>query len=375
MKNIIIVSTFDTKGDGYTNYIAPIGNELVNRGYNIFGYGLSYSRGQHNWNFGVNHTDFAGLPSIIATITNNLEITAILVAMDVPQQIKFLTEWKNRKAPYVGIFAVEADPLSSTWAMNLMQMDRAFTISQFGADECNKVGIPAIHLPAVLDLSRLKYYNVEERKQLKTALGFGDKTVFFMNADGNERKNTALVYQALAEVKKTTDKFHFILLTRKNSPVSWDYDDLAQRFNLHGHVTILDRGLDYTEVNKLYAAADFTLNVTKAEGLGMAILESQASGTPVIATNVTGMKENISNGRGIAVEHDFMIVDIFGNGNRYYVNHEKLADILVDNITISQVNPNYYDEMTKLARASIESRNIINTVDILERELNGQTTA
>lgn len=365
-KNIIVVSSFDTKGDGYTNIIAPICSELTKREHTIFAYGVSYNRSQHNWNFGVNFADFQMLPSIVATLSNNLPISAILVAMDIPMQIKFLNEWKNRNAPYHGLFAVEAEPISVSWAMGLMQMDKAWTISQFGADECNKVGIFANHLPVVIDTNKFKFHTREEKLALKQALGLENKTVFFMNADGNERKNTALVYQTLAEVKKINPDFHFILLTRRNSPVAWDYDDLAQRFDLNGNITILERGLSTNEVVKLYGAADFTLNVTKAEGLGMAVLESQAVGTPVIATNVTGMVENIKNSCGIPVEPDHMIIDVFGNGNRYFVNHEKLAKLLLEHMEINKNNPDYYKTMLNNARNNIERRNIVNTVNILE---------
>lgn len=375
-KAICWVTTFDVKGDGYTNYSVPICEELTKRGYFVFGFGVAYNRAQHPWSFGVTHAKLDRVSSILASVSPGLKPVANIVAMDIPQQIQYMQQLQKNNAltgmNYIPLYAVESDPLSSSWAMHMMAAQKHFTISQFGADECSKFGIEATHLPAVLDLEAWKPKSAEEKAAAKDALGMADKILFFMNADGNERKNTALVYEALAELKKVRQDFHFILLTRTKSPVGWDYTELATRFGLNGFTSVLDRGLKISEVRNLYVAADFVLNVTKAEGLGMAVLEAQAVRTPVIATNVTGMRENISDGRGIAVEPDFKIVDIFGNGNRYFVNHEKLAALLNEHCERMKSDPGSYDQMLDIARASIEARTIEKTVDIFEKVINNE---
>ena len=365
------VSTFARQGDGYTNYSVPVCEELTRRGYIIFGLGVSYDRMQHPWNFGVTHAKMQLVPSILASLHSGLAGAKSVVALDIPQHIEFLQKIQknNANVDYNAIYAVESDPLSSTWAMHLMGANKHFTISQFGSDECGKAGIEATHLPATLDLDIWKLKTQEEQRGVKDALGLSDKIVLFMNADGNERKNTALVFETLAEVKKQRQDFHFILLTRTKSPVGWDYNELMTRFGLNGFVTIMDRGLKQSEVRNLYVAADFVTNVTKAEGLGMAILEAQAVGTPVFATNVTGMKENIGDGKAIVVDPDFKIVDIFGNGYRYFVSPEKLAGLYLDHFNRKQTDPASYDEMIAAGRANVESRTPQKTADILEKVL------
>ena len=47
----------------------------------------------------------------------------------------------------------------------------------------------------------------------------------------------------------------------------------------------------------MYNAADFTINISDAEGFGLATLESLACGTPIIATMTGGLQEQVTNGK------------------------------------------------------------------------------
>jgi len=125
---------------------------------------------------------------------------------------------------------------------------------------------------------------------------------------------------------------HLVLLTRKDSPVGWNYNELVARLKLTNNCTVLNRGISQNELWKLYAASDFLLNTSKAEGLGLPILEAMAIGVPVIATNATAMSELLSNGRGILIDPFYTMIDVFGNTNRYLVHPDAITKTIVENI-------------------------------------------
>jgi glycosyltransferase involved in cell wall biosynthesis len=52
------------------------------------------------------------------------------------------------------------------------------------------------------------------------------------------------------------------------------------------------------ELAKFYNAADFTINISDAEGFGLSVLESLACGTPVIGNLTGGITEQIINDSG-----------------------------------------------------------------------------
>jgi len=329
--------TCGSPGDGYTNYIVPYLNGLVMDGHQVFAFGFAYNRRQHNWHFGVSHINVKQIVSVISTLVANIEIDAILVVIDVPhliqihEQLVKMTEFHNGKKPKViGVSAIEADPLPASTTIKLLALDKFIAISDFGYLETSKAGINSVHVPALIDTNVFIRRTDDDLAQIKSVMGFTDRTVFFVNADGNERKNTGLIFEALGIVKRSQPNIHLVLLTRKASPMSWDYEDLMIRFGLMGNVTIFDRTLNRKEVADLYRGADFHLNVSKAAGLELSILESQACGTPVIAGDWCGMSENIRDGKGIPLPEEFHIIDIFQNGLRRFVSAETLARTILE---------------------------------------------
>lgn len=48
----------------------------------------------------------------------------------------------------------------------------------------------------------------------------------------------------------------------------------------------------------MYAAADLTVNISDAEGFGLATLESLSCGTPILVTMTGGLQEQVTDGKG-----------------------------------------------------------------------------
>ncbi|ELZ81727.1 group 1 glycosyl transferase [Haloferax elongans ATCC BAA-1513] len=73
-------------------------------------------------------------------------------------------------------------------------------------------------------------------------------------------------------------------------------DNQMRNANFRGEV-------DYEEMPELYSSADVSVFPSLKEATSIAALESMASGTPVVATNVGGLTQIIENGReGLLVD-------------------------------------------------------------------------
>lgn len=77
---------------------------------------------------------------------------------------------------------------------------------------------------------------------------------------------------------------------------------LIRRLHLDEKVTVLDP-IDHNRLGSYYASADIFCGPTLAEGFGLAFIEASASGLPIVATTVDGVKEAvIDNKTGFLVE-------------------------------------------------------------------------
>jgi glycosyltransferase involved in cell wall biosynthesis len=370
-KNIVLISDFEfseENGDaitGYSNIACDLGNELA-KYHNVFGLGLSYRRNQHKNLFGITNVPFRQIPLAVNSM-NQLKMDAVIVALDIPLNKQLLDNWElPQNLKYFGLFAVESNPLMPSWAMAMTKMTKGFAISEFGANLCQENGLNVVHYPVPLNLENWKIRTVDEKETIKKGLGLEGKTVFFVNGDNQERKNLSVIFEAMQELP---NNIHVVLLTRKSSPVGWNFDDLLAQTDLYGKITIFDRGLSHDSIWKLYAGADFYLNVSSAEGLNLGLLEAQAVGVPVIATDCTAMTENIIDGKGIGITPDYSYINPFGNTRRYVVLKDSVKRALQINTDIITKNPNFYNSMIDKARVALMERKIENSAKIIMEAL------
>ena len=55
--------------------------------------------------------------------------------------------------------------------------------------------------------------------------------------------------------------------------------------------------VDANDLAAMYNAADYTINISDAEGFGLATLESLACGTPIIVNMTGGLQEQVTDGQ------------------------------------------------------------------------------
>jgi glycosyltransferase involved in cell wall biosynthesis len=363
------LSDFGVIGSGYSSLSVPMCQGLAELGYDVKAAALEYKGEQHSYDFSlIPCTNFPEAEGTIRNLHKTWNIDVLIVALDIPAQIPFMRKIADMQLNYVGIFPVEADPLSFTWAMELMNMKKRFVISQFGADECNKANVPAEHIQIGVDVESWKKPTEEERELLRGSFGFdGDTFVILTVADNQERKNLVRSMEIVSDfVKENPDaNVQYLMVTREHLRVGWALMDYAQVLGIAPNLRIFERGLDFKKLWSMYAVSDVFLLTSKAEGLGLPLLEAMSVGVPCLATECTAIAELLADGRGTLIEplddFDLRYIDPFGNANRYFAKRSHGLDQL------QQIYENRPD--TIKAREYVESRKWDIPVDQLDKAI------
>jgi glycosyltransferase involved in cell wall biosynthesis len=323
------ISDFDSAGSGYLNITVPLCAGLTKKGHEVKVVGLQYKGEEHPFEFSVipaNNIQEAF--AIGRNLFGMWKFDTMMVALDIPLQMGLLRSMINRTFPYIGIMPVEADPLCVTWAMALMQMSKPLIISEFGTAEARKLGVDADPIQIGIDIKSWRMPSSQEKTEIRKAQGIDeDAFVILTVADNQERKNLSAAMEIVAKFAKGK-KVKYILVTREFSSVGWKLRDYAQVLGINDFFTIFERGLTFANLWSLYAISDLFLLTSKAEGLGMPILEAQAVGVPVAGTDCTAIAELLADNRGILLPYAYKYIDPFGNEHRYFVNVGKAVKLL-----------------------------------------------
>ncbi|NGX44874.1 MAG: GDP-mannose-dependent alpha-(1-6)-phosphatidylinositol monomannoside mannosyltransferase [Chlamydiae bacterium] len=392
----IVVSDFDLRGSGYMHIAVSLCNELVKRGRMVTALGIGYDMSEHSWPFSI--IPIAPVDSLrhVPAAIHNFRamsdagewhpVDSIVVALDIPMQEKFL-QMERFGIPYIGIFPIESGPLCNSWVSGLAQMNDRLVISEFGKRMIEDTGLDARYLPVGIDTESWRPPDItaNEKATIRKSLGFEeDEFIVLTVADNQERKNLSAAAEIISLARKKINA-KWVLVTRVTSPVGWKLDDLAQQFDITEAFTKFDRGLPFDRLWLLYAAADAFLLTSKAEGLCLPFLESQACGLPVLATDATSTPEHAwvdpdwnrlmdgrwnkgkSKGqRGIPLEVGFDTIDPWGNSVRSFVDIPKAAQSLVN---LSKMNPSKLKAMTDAGLAYARTRTWTAAGDVLEESI------
>jgi len=362
---IVWISDLDFRVSGYFNITTNICKGLAELGHEIKIVGLGYHGEQHDFPFGIIPVqNFLEANTCVTNLYNMWRFDLCIVALDIPLQEQFLLAMKGRPFKYIGIMPIEADPLCLSWGTALLEMDRRLIISNFGVEEARKVGVPAIYLPVGIDADLWRAPTKEEKTSLQTAFGFDKNTFSVLTvADNQERKHLSKAIEIMGEFIKDKPNVKYLLVTREQCPVGWRLRDLALDYGLQNNLMIFERGMDFSKLWSIYAISDCFLLPSKAEGLGLPLMEAMSVGLPCLATDCTGMRELLTDGRGLLVKYNYIYRDPFGNGRRYFMDKDD---------AICQLNKVYghsCKRMTDKARKYVEGRKWSDAVAVVDNTI------
>lgn len=352
-KKILVVGDFDFNSSGYMNILVNLCKQLVPLGYDIKCAGISYGGQEHTFPFSIIPTRDLGEAS---AVMNNLCIMwrpdILLTAFDIPLQEQFLGAIgrSNLKVTcgfkHVAITAMENGPLVADWALVLSELDKVFFISQLGADEASKTGLMNIdHLVIGIDTNLWKPLADEDRKVARKNLGFEqDDFIVITVADNQERKNLIASLKSIKLLAETFPRTKHILVTREHNVYGWKLRSLMTSLGINDKVFIYERGMPSDRLRLLYGISDVFLLLSRAEGLGMPILEAMACGVPCVCTDTGAMHELLIGGRGKLVSPEYEIdLDTWGNSKRTFADP-------VDAVSQIKSIVDDYDEYPKMIK-------------------------
>jgi len=127
-----------------------------------------------------------------------------------------------------------------------------------------------------------------------------NKKIFFWNNRNARRKHSGTLIWWFKEWLDTVGHEKAILLmhTDARDPHGQDLPHLIEHLGLNkGQVLLSTAKVSPEDLAMMYNVADYTINISDAEGFGLATLESLSCGTPIIVNMTGGLQEQVTNGK------------------------------------------------------------------------------
>jgi len=170
---------------------------------------------------------------------------------------------------------------------------------------------PSLYMPHAVDSRVFAKHNAEDVANFKKSSipeKDQDKFIVFWNNRNARRKQTGSLIFWFKEFldKVGHDKAMLLMHTDPKDPYGQDVETIMSELDLFdGQVMISKEKYPPEVLSMLYNIADITVNISDAEGFGLATLESLSCETPIIVTMTGGLQEQVTDGEnwfGIGLE-------------------------------------------------------------------------
>ena len=218
--------------------------------------------------------------------------------------------------------------------------DRIVTISKVTNDIVKNVApnVELSHIPHSVNTNIFKRYSekdITEFKKNSLKPKDMDKFIFFWNNRNARRKQSGSLVYWFKDFLDIVghDKAMLVMHTDARDPNGQDLFAIMNELGLNEGQLLLSENKYPSEVlAMLYNMADCTINLSDAEGFGLATLESLSCQTPIIATMTGGLQEQVTNGDkmfGIGLEPTSKA--IIGSQDVPFIYEDRLSkEVVVD---------------------------------------------
>ena len=171
------------------------------------------------------------------------------------------------------------------------------------------------YIPHAVDSNIFRPYTKEEIATIRNANlpeEDRDKVIFFWNNRNARRKQSGTLvwwFKEWLDKENLHDKAQLIMHTDPKDPHGQDLEHLIQHLDLvdHRQVLLSTAKVVPQDLAAMYNMVDCTINISDAEGFGLATLESLSCATPIIATMTGGLQEQvIGNGKQFGIQQKLM---------------------------------------------------------------------
>ncbi len=127
-----------------------------------------------------------------------------------------------------------------------------------------------------------------------------NKKIFFWNNRNARRKQSGTLVWWFKEFLDEVghDKAMLLMHTDARDPHGQDLPHILEHLKVtDGQVLLSTNKVQPEQLALMYNAADYTVNISDAEGFGLSTLESLSCGTPIIVNMTGGLQEQVTNGK------------------------------------------------------------------------------
>ncbi len=183
--------------------------------------------------------------------------------------------------------------------------DHIVTISKLTHNIVKEVTpeVPATYLPHSVDsdiFRPLTNSQIDETRNSSLHEEDRSKVIFFWNNRNARRKQSGTLiwwFKEWLDKEDLHDKASLIMHTEPKDPHGQDLEHIINHLGLNDRQVMLStQKIPPEKLAELYNMVDCTINISDAEGFGLATLESLSCGTPIIATMTGGLQEQVTNG-------------------------------------------------------------------------------
>jgi len=203
---------------------------------------------------------------------------------------------------------------------------------KYAEKEIQKAGMSTTYIPHGVDTKVFKPLNKDECRE-KMGLPKDKFIVGFIGTNISKRKGQAEMMMGFKKAIDAGKQFMAVLGTDQDGQNVGGYNfwQLADYVGVPRGVMLFPANM-YTfteeEMAIMYNSFDVLVNLSRGEGFGIPILEAEACGTPVIATDFTSMTELVG-GHGMLVP--VRILDIYTLKTQYHAiaDYDAFGDALI----------------------------------------------
>ena len=264
----------------------------------------------------IHPVDGYGTPDLVRSIIRTEKIDMVWIMTD-PRFWGWIWEMDDEirgVCPLVYYHVWDNYPYPTFNRKHYLSNDAIATISKVTDDIVKTVApeVESVYIPHAVDSEIFKPVDEKiisdyKRDTLKAA-GNDEKFVFFWNNRNARRKQSGSLLFWFKELldRVGKDKACMIMHTDPKDPHGQDLAKILEETGLdNGEVMFSTNKFPSEQLALMYNMADCTINVSDAEGFGLATLESLSCGTPIIATMTGGLQEQVTDGKnyfGIGLE-------------------------------------------------------------------------
>ena len=182
--------------------------------------------------------------------------------------------------------------------------DHIATISKVSDDIVKTVTpeVDSTYIPHAVNsdiFAPMELEKIERIREKSLPEGDRDKVIFFWNNRNARRKQSGSLiwwFKEWIDKNNLKDKAQLIMHTDPKDPHGQDLQHLIEHLGIEREVLLSVNKLDQARLAAMYNMVDCTINISDAEGFGLATLESLSCATPIIANMTGGLQEQITNG-------------------------------------------------------------------------------